>query len=99
MANDAVAQLDDLDAEPLPAGDEDRLLTEGRAIYGIWAPLYDESYWGLLDSAVSAALDGDGTDLLRLSDAYTSRGPSGRSASKTGMANSTSLTSPPTMRP
>ncbi len=69
--------LDDLDERPLPAGDGDRLLTEGRAIYGIWAPLYDESYWGLLDSAVSAALDGDGTDLLRLSDAYTSRGPSG----------------------
>ncbi len=69
--------LDDLDARPLPAGDGDRLLTEGRAIYGIWAPLYDESSWGLLDSAIGSALEGDGADLLRLSDAYTSRGPSG----------------------
>lgn len=75
---DRIGQLlDDLDREPLPAGDGDRLLTEGRAVYGIWAPLYDESYWGLLDSAVGSALEGDGTELLRLSDAYTSRGPAG----------------------
>ena len=45
-------------ASPLPAGDGDRLLTEGRAVYGIWAPLYDESYWGLLDSAVGVRARG-----------------------------------------
>jgi pimeloyl-ACP methyl ester carboxylesterase len=68
--------LDDLDSQPLP-GDGDRELTEGSAVYGIWAPLYDETYWGLLDEGLEAALDGDGRALLVLSDAYVSRGPEG----------------------
>lgn len=68
--------LEDLDREPLP-GDGERELTEGTAVYGIWAPLYDKTYWGLLDSALEAALDGDGRALLVLSDAYVSRGPEG----------------------
>jgi pimeloyl-ACP methyl ester carboxylesterase len=68
--------LEDLDQEPLP-GDGERKLTEGTAVYGIWAPLYDENYWGLLDSGLEAALDGDGRALLVLSDAYVSRGPEG----------------------
>ena len=55
----------------------DRLLTEGRAVYGIWAPLYNEDYWPLLDQALRSGFDGDGSVLLTLSDAYTSRGEGG----------------------
>jgi pimeloyl-ACP methyl ester carboxylesterase len=68
--------LEDLDSAPLP-GDGERQLTQGNAVYGIWAPLYDEDYWGLLDSGIEAALEGDGRALLVLSDAYVSRGTEG----------------------
>jgi hypothetical protein len=46
-------------------------------VLGIWAPLYNESYWPLLDQGLRSAFDGDGTTLLSLSDAYTSRSPGG----------------------
>jgi pimeloyl-ACP methyl ester carboxylesterase len=68
--------LADVDAEPLP-GDDDRALTEGWATLGIWAPLYSERAWPLLDKALAAALGGDGSALLSLADQYVSRGPEG----------------------
>lgn len=68
--------LEELDSRPLP-GDGERELTLGAAVYGIWAPLYDKTYWGLLDAGLEAALDGDGRPLLVLSDAYVSRGQEG----------------------
>ena len=70
------AFLDEVDANPIE-GSEDRALTVGHAVLGIWAPLYNEQYWPLLDAALTDAFDGDGAQLLTLSDAYTSRGPSG----------------------
>ena len=68
--------LDDVEAKPLPAGDG-RELTVGNAVLGIWAPLYNEGNWPILDSALKTAFDGNGSVLMALSDAYTSRGPSG----------------------
>jgi pimeloyl-ACP methyl ester carboxylesterase len=68
--------LDDVDANPI-AGSGDRELTVGNAVLGIWAPLYNEGYWPILDGALKAAFEGDGAALLALSDAYTSRGPEG----------------------
>ena len=71
-----IAQLfEDVQREPLPAGD--RELHVGNAFYGVVTPLYNRSYWTLLDAALRRALDGDGTDLLRLSDIYSSRGEDG----------------------
>lgn len=70
------AFLDEVDANPIE-GSGDRPLTVGHAVLGIWAPLYNEQYWPLLDAALADALDGDGRQLLTLSDAYTSRGSSG----------------------
>src|SRR5262249_35641775 len=61
--------LDQVSANPLPAGDG-RELTEGNAFYGIAVTLYSRSYWILLSSALRAALDGDGSQLMRLADAY-----------------------------
>ncbi|WP_193611114.1 alpha/beta hydrolase [Nocardioides lijunqiniae] len=64
--------LDDIDAEPLPTSDG-RELTVGSAFYGIVAPLYNRDYWSLLDQGLSTALDGDGSTLMLLADAYASR--------------------------
>lgn len=69
------AFLDEVDRDPLPAGG--RTLAVGNAVLGVWAPLYNESYWPILDDALRAAFDGDGQTLLALSDAYTSRGGDG----------------------
>jgi pimeloyl-ACP methyl ester carboxylesterase len=67
--------LDDVERDPLPAGN--RQLTAGNAVLGVWAPLYSESNWGYLDTALKSAMGGDGTLLMTLSDLYVSRGPSG----------------------
>ncbi len=63
--------LDDVEAEPLEVGE--RTLEVGNAFYGIVLPLYNQSYWTLLDQALSTALDGDGVALLQLADLYSSR--------------------------
>jgi pimeloyl-ACP methyl ester carboxylesterase len=68
--------LADVEARPI-SGSGGRQLTVGNAVLGLWAPLYNESYWGLLDNALRSAFAGDGAPLLQLSDAYTSRGPNG----------------------
>lgn len=67
--------LDEVDAQPLPAGD--RELAVGNAFYGIVAPLYNRDYWFLLTRALGAAFGGDGGPLLQLADLYSSRGPDG----------------------
>ena len=78
--DDAVGQIQDLlaqlDGDPLPTGTE-RELTEGLALYGIWAPLYNEASWPALDAALGAAFEGDGSVLLQLADGYVGRGPDG----------------------
>jgi pimeloyl-ACP methyl ester carboxylesterase len=63
---------------PLPTG-EDRRLTEGLAMLGVWMPLYVKEYWGQLSTGLEQAFGGDGSVLLGLADTYTSRGPSGYS--------------------
>ena len=60
--------LDEVDAEPLPAGDRD--LTVGNAFYGIITPLYVSDYWFLLTQALQDAFDGDGSALMDLADLY-----------------------------
>lgn len=70
------AFLDDVDRDPLPTGTS-RELTEGLAMPGIWLPLYVRGFWPRLTVALRAAIEqGDGSQLLRLSDEYLSRGPS-----------------------
>ena len=70
------AFLDELDSQPI-YGDGKRELTEGLAVLGIWAPLYNQSSWSALDQALKAGLQGQGVGLLLLADAYLSRGPEG----------------------
>ena len=77
---DAVTTISDLvariTASPLPAQDG-RVLTGGNAFSGIAVTLYSRNYWVLLSSALRAALGGDGSQLLRLADAYTARNSDG----------------------
>ncbi len=68
--------LDSIERQPLPAGDG-RELRVGNAFYGIVWPLYNRSSWFALSTALRAALDGDGSQLLTFSDLYTSRAADG----------------------
>ena len=68
--------LDEVDQQALPTG-TDRELTEGNALYGLIAPLYNRDYWFLLSTALRQGFGGDGSALLQLSDLYTSRSPNG----------------------
>jgi pimeloyl-ACP methyl ester carboxylesterase len=68
--------LDDIDGDPLPTAD-DRELTAGTGFLGVITPLYNRDYWFLLDRALEEAMDGDGSTLQLLADAYASRNPDG----------------------
>jgi pimeloyl-ACP methyl ester carboxylesterase len=67
--------LDQIGRHPLPAGD--RTLTAGNAYYGISAALYNRDYWIILSAALRSALDGDGSVLMQLADAYADRNADG----------------------
>ena len=68
--------LAEVDQQPLPVAGG-RELAVGNAFYGIVTPLYNRDYWFLLSNALRDAFDGDGTQLMALSDAYTSRNLTG----------------------
>jgi pimeloyl-ACP methyl ester carboxylesterase len=70
------ALLQDIDANPLPTG-SDRKLTQTLAVTGIVLPLYSEASWPTLTSALEAAEQGDGSELLTLADGYNERDTSG----------------------
>ncbi|MFC9889701.1 alpha/beta hydrolase [Streptomyces pilosus] len=70
--------LDRIDAEPLPTSSSGRELTQSLALTGIVLPLYSKDGWPALTSALDAAQDGDGTELLALADGYNERDASGR---------------------
>ncbi|MEV7322900.1 alpha/beta hydrolase [Streptomyces sp. NPDC093970] len=70
------ALLRKLDAEPL-ATSSGRRLTDTLAVTGIVLPLYSQDSWPTLTSALQAAEDGDGSELLSLADQYNERDSSG----------------------
>ncbi|MDT0445409.1 alpha/beta hydrolase [Streptomyces johnsoniae] len=68
----------EVDAEPLPTGDEERPLTESLASTGVSYALYAEDLWPMLRDALATAIeDGDGSALLDLADAYNEREANG----------------------
>ncbi|MGW3678601.1 alpha/beta hydrolase [Streptomyces prasinus] len=70
--------LDRLDAEPLPTSSKGRELTQSLALTGIVLPLYGKDGWPVLTSALEAAEEGDGSELLALADGYNERDASGK---------------------
>ncbi|MEF9908230.1 alpha/beta hydrolase [Streptomyces sp. P9-A2] len=65
--------LESLDAKPLPAEDEDRVLTQAQAGMGILSALYSQESWSWLSAALEDAQKGEGGGLLWLSDLYAER--------------------------
>ncbi|MEU6670868.1 alpha/beta hydrolase [Streptomyces sp. NPDC046727] len=65
-----------IDAKPLPTS-SGRKLTQTLAVTGIILPLYSESSWPRLTSALKSAEKGDGSQLLALADEYNDRDASG----------------------
>ena len=74
--------LDRTHANPLPTS-SGRRLTAPLAFTGIAYPLYSQSAWPQLTTALRAALAGDGSVLLALSDAYYDRAADGTYTSNT----------------
>ncbi|MFI8087354.1 alpha/beta hydrolase [Streptomyces sp. NPDC086080] len=70
--------LDRIDAEPLPTSSSGRELTQSLALTGIVLPLYSKTSWPALTSALKAAEEGDGSELLALADGYNERDAEGR---------------------
>ncbi|MET9834065.1 alpha/beta hydrolase [Streptomyces sp. NPDC006385] len=71
-----VGLLKRTDANPLPTS-SGRKLTETLALTGLLGSLYSETSWPTLTSALKAAEQGDGTELLALADGYNDRDSSG----------------------
>lgn len=65
-----------IDADPLPTS-SGRRLTQSLAYTGTIWPLYSETRWPSLTSALDAAERGDGSELLALADEYNERDSSG----------------------
>ncbi|MFE9627473.1 alpha/beta hydrolase [Streptomyces sp. NPDC006527] len=65
-----------IDTKPLPTS-SGRKLTQTLAVTGIVLPLYSESGWPSLTSALESAEQGDGSELLALADAYNERDTAG----------------------
>jgi pimeloyl-ACP methyl ester carboxylesterase len=69
--------LERIDAQPLPTSTPGRKLTQTLALTGIVLPLYGKDSWPALTSALEAAEEGDGSELLALADGYNERDTSG----------------------
>lgn len=70
------AFMANLKHHPIPAGIE-RMLTYGKAQYGVMLGTYAQDYWPWLENALAAAAAGDGSQLLALTDAYFGRANDG----------------------
>lgn len=79
------ALFDEAKANPLPTG-TNRDLTQSLAFYGVAVTLYSQSLWPALTQALKPALQGDGSKLLQLSDAYFERQSDGTYASNSNEA-------------
>ncbi|MEV6972029.1 alpha/beta hydrolase [Kitasatospora sp. NPDC093806] len=62
-----------VDAHPLPTTDGNRRLSEAQATTGVIQAMYADFLWPRLRTALADARAGDGTALLKLSDAYYGR--------------------------
>ena len=67
--------MNQLDVTPLKVGS--RQLTRALAVIGVLTPLYDQSTWTYLDTALQQAYSGNGSLLLQFSDLYLGRNADG----------------------
>jgi pimeloyl-ACP methyl ester carboxylesterase len=69
--------LERAEAAPIPARSADRPLREGEVVWGLVSSLYARFQWAGLANAISDALAGDGSRMLRLVDNLWGRNPDG----------------------
>ena len=62
---------------PIPARGADRPAGPGETLLGIASPLYSQQGWPALDRAITSGLDGNGAQLVRLTDSYLERNGDG----------------------
>lgn len=85
VADEIVALLADLDAEPMRVGG--RTLTESDALSGISYALYTPALWDRGIEALDEAFDGEGRDLLALADDLLGRSGAGAFEDNSNEAN------------
>lgn len=66
-----------VEISPIPSRTADRPAGPGELFLGLIEPLYYRAAWPVLTRAVDAALDGDGSLIVRLADLYLQRNPDG----------------------
>ncbi len=71
------ALLASLEQDPIPTAEGRPELVDGVFELGVAQALYVEAQWPELASALAAAQDGDGSEILALYDQYYGRGPDG----------------------
>jgi pimeloyl-ACP methyl ester carboxylesterase len=71
------ALLHPLITTPVPAGASGRVLGYNDGLNGVVTAMYAQSLWGFLQDGLVQLGRGDGTNLLRLADAYYEREPDG----------------------
>ncbi len=69
--DEIVGLLDDLEDKPMKT-DTYRKLTKGLALSGVASALYGKEGWQYLSDALDDALEGDGTSLMIMGDAFSS---------------------------
>jgi len=69
--DEIVGLLDDLEDKPMKT-DTYRKLTKGLALSGVASALYGKDSWRYLSDALDEALEGDGTTLMLMGDAFSS---------------------------
>lgn len=73
---------------PYPTSDPDRPLTQSLLFSGLIVPLYDDSTWSMLTTALSELFEGnDGSQLLYFADLSSDRNDDGTFASNINEAN------------
>ncbi|MBO1415388.1 alpha/beta fold hydrolase [Streptomyces sp. FH025] len=73
VGDQLTALLATVHERPLPSTDDGRRLTEAQATTGVIQAMYADFLWPDLRTALADAKAGDGTGLLKLSDAYYGR--------------------------
>jgi pimeloyl-ACP methyl ester carboxylesterase len=75
--------LDTADRQPLKSTSDTRPVTESLATLGLATPLYQKDAWPLLRTALTQAMKGDGSILLRFADLLVEREENGKYSSQT----------------
>lgn len=72
-----VGLLEELAANPIDSGDPDRPVTDSQMMSAIIVSMYAPSWWRTLTQALSAAMDGDGSQALLMADIANERDDDG----------------------